>query len=564
METPNGARAPRSPESTRGHRLKVAASLRRQMGIEFFKPGAVLVRQGESMRRMYLIASGTVRVVLGAGSESQLLARLGRGAWIGETALLTGSVSSTTVVAETDVRVFTISQQDFLTAAETDPTVFREIARELAHRLRSADDLIERTDGRRLVELRHEPAHAAHVDDVLAACGRWARGGYLAVTLHDAGQGGRSVQEYVRAGEIASLRARLDGDEAVVVPAGGATEAELAAFIRSVSDFTDLVVIAGGSLPASVADDLAAIVTLGAPDGPRLVASGDVPHHVCPVDARFDAHRVARRICQQRVGLAFGGGGARGFAHIGVLKVLASAGIPIDAVTGASIGAAVAAGIAAGRSEDDVAASIESAGRWAAVPMLLPLHGIFTSTFVERELRRQFGDMRFEDLSLPLAVVAVDLHSGEEVVFTSGALVPALLASMAVPGIFAPVRHDGRVLIDGAVRNPVPAGTCRVLGADVVIASRMRVAGDAGAADEKRSLPWLPETIARALGLMQDQISEESRPDADVTIDTVISREQGGLFDFGHRHAIEAAGETAAISSLPGIAERVPGVRRAA
>jgi len=564
METTRKARDPRWSESTGGHRPKVAASLRRRMGIEFFKPGSVLVRQGDAMRQLYLIASGTVRVVLGAGKESQTLARLERGAWIGETALLTGSVSSTTIVAETDVRVFTISQHDFLAAAETDPAVFREIARELAYRLRSADDLIERTDGRRIVELRHDPAHATLADDVIAACARWAPGAYIAVILGDDGRGGRSVRDYVRAGDAASIRARLEQGETVVVPAGDASEADLAAFVRSVSEFTQLVVFAGGRVPAAVAEELAAVVTLGASDGPRLQASRDVPHHLCPVDARFDAHHVARRICQQRVGLAFGGGGARGFAHIGVLKVLASAGIPIDTVSGTSIGAAVAAGVAAARSEDDVAAAIESAGRWAAIPTLLPLHGLFTSSFVERELRRQFGDMRFEDLALPLATVAVDLYSGEEVVFTSGPLVPAILGSMAVPGIFTPVRHQGHVLVDGAVRNPVPAGTCRALGADVVIASRMRVEGDAGAADPKRSLPWLPETIARALGLMQDQISDESRQDADLTIHTVISREQGGLFDFGHRHAIEAAGETAAHASLPEIAERIPGVRRAA
>jgi len=143
-------------------RVRLAASLRRRAGIEFFAPGAVLVRQGESTRRLFLIASGTVRIMLGAGRGEQVLARLGRGAWIGETALLTGAVSSTTVVAETEVRVFAISQQDFLAAAETDPAIFREIAAELAQRLRSADQLIGHSDERRLMALpsriTHRPA----------------------------------------------------------------------------------------------------------------------------------------------------------------------------------------------------------------------------------------------------------------------------------------------------------------------------------------------------------------------------------------------------------------------
>jgi len=133
-----------------------------------------------------------------------------------------------------------------------------------------------------------------------------------------------------------------------------------------------------------------------------------------------------------------------------------------------------------------------------------------------------------------------------------------------VPGIFAPVRYEGRVLVDGAVRSPVPVRACRELGADVVIASRMRVAGAAHATSVTRTVPWMPETMAWALDLMQTQIADESAGSADLVIETLIPRDKTGLFDFGHRRDVEGAGKTAAESALAGAGGRIPGLLRAA
>ena len=534
---------------------KLSPALRRSAEIAYFRPGALLLRQGETPARLFLIASGNVRVVLGAGADARVIARLGAGAWIGETALLTGAPSSTTVVAEDEVRVFAISQHDFLAAADADPTIFREIAREIAERLRSADALIDSGPAHRVVALRHAPAHEAEARAIADACAVWSPLPHLTITLAADSTGRTSVAEYARdPAHLLALETELRANNSATVPGAGADADDIASFLRAAAEFTGLVLLRGEQAHEVAGDRLTEIASLAHPRGraPRNSAPLTVPHERIVVDEGFDAHRVARWICRRRIGLALGGGGARGFAHIGVLRALADAGIPVDVVTGTSIGAAVAAGIASGRSVDTIADAITAAGRGATMPNLLPIHSVFNSMFVEHEVQRQFGQSTFADLALPLGVVAVDLLSGEEIVFTAGPVTPAVLASMAVPGMFTPVRHEGRLLVDGALRSPLPVRACRELGGDIIIASHMRVAPSPAAAASPR-MPWMAETMAWALDIMQDNIAAVSLASADVPIETVISREQAGLFDFGHRSAVEAAGERAAAAALEGV-----------
>jgi|CXWL01.1.fsa_nt_gi NTE family protein len=534
---------------------KLSFALKRSAEIEYFRPGALLVRQGETPARLFLIASGNVRVLLGTGADARVIARLGAGAWIGETALLTGSVSSTSVVAEDEVRVFAVSQRDFLAAAEADPAIFREVARELAERLRSADALIDSGPAHRVVALRHGPGHEAHARAIAAACAVWSPLPHLTVALAADSTGRTSIAEYARdPARLLALQAELRAKNSATVPGAGADPDEIALFLRGAAEFTGLVLLYGERASEAAGDRLTEIASLGTARGlaARSTEPYHVPHERIVVDERFDAHRVARWICRRRIGLVLGGGGARGFAHIGALRAIAGAGIPVDVVTGTSIGAAVAAGIASGRSVASVGDAIAAAGRGAMIPSLLPIHSVFNSMFVEREVRQQFGESTFSELTLPLGIVAVDLLSGDEIVFTSGRVTSAVMASMAVPGMFAPVRHEGRLLVDGALRSPLPVRACRQLGGDIIVASHMRVAPAEATVSSPR-LPWMAETMVRALDIMQDNIAAESLGSADIRIETVIPRQQGGLFDFGHRLAVEAAGERAAVTALDGL-----------
>jgi NTE family protein len=173
------------------------------------------------------------------------------------------------------------------------------------------------------------------------------------------------------------------------------------------------------------------------------------------------------------VTLALGGGAARGIAHLGVLKVLSEAGIPVRGVAGTSAGSVVGAFLCAGRDWRWMLAEARGL-RWAdLVQPVVPRMGMLGTERLERLLERQLGVLRFEDLSLPFAAVCVDIATGEEVVLRSGPLAPAIRASCSVPGIFAPVDLGTRLLVDGGLLNDVPADVARAIVGGPVLAVKL-------------------------------------------------------------------------------------------
>lgn len=178
-----------------------------------------------------------------------------------------------------------------------------------------------------------------------------------------------------------------------------------------------------------------------------------------------------------RIGLALGGGGARGWAHIGVLNALDEHGLKPDIVCGTSIGALVGGIYAAGK--------VRELGEWVGnlgrrdvislVDFTIGGGGVIGLRRLMRLYREHLGEPRIEDLDIPFAAVATDLEAWSEVWLRSGSLLSAIRASIAIPGIFTPVHLDGRWLMDGGVVNPVPVSLCRALGADLVIAVDLQV-----------------------------------------------------------------------------------------
>ena len=174
-----------------------------------------------------------------------------------------------------------------------------------------------------------------------------------------------------------------------------------------------------------------------------------------------------------RIGIALGGGGAKGWAHIGVLRALAAAGLAADIVAGTSMGAIVGGAYAAGRLDEleAFARGLDRKAAWRLADLNLGAGGgLVVGEKIATALTEIIGKHDIATLGKRFAAVATELGTGHEIWLTAGDLVRAMRASYSLPGIFVPANVDGRILIDGGITNPVPVSACRAMGAHVVIA----------------------------------------------------------------------------------------------
>jgi len=189
-------------------------------------------------------------------------------------------------------------------------------------------------------------------------------------------------------------------------------------------------------------------------------------------DRAAEASREPKATSKPLIGLALGGGAARGFAHIGLLRTLMAHGIAPDVVVGTSIGAVAGGCFAAGHLDafEEWAHGLTKRGVLNYLDISLSGSGLISGSRLNTRLEQALGDTLIEDLPVRFATIATELGSGHEIWLTRGRVVDAMRASYALPGIFNPVRLGGRWLVDGALVNPVPVSAARALGARIVIA----------------------------------------------------------------------------------------------
>ncbi|MEE9277943.1 MAG: patatin-like phospholipase family protein, partial [Dehalococcoidia bacterium] len=270
---------------------------------------------------------------------------------------------------------------------------------------------------------------------------------------------------------------------------------------------------------------------------------------------------TARHFIKRKVGVALGAGGAKGYAHIGVLEELDRMGVPVDYIAGTSIGAPIAAAVAAGWSLAEIKQHIDAISAHALRPTV-PFSSFLSSKRVRREIERISEGKRFDELRLPLAVVAVDLERREEVVLTEGRVTRAIAASFAIPAIYPPVKIGGRSLVDGGLLNPVPIGTVANLGADTVIGVKLTSPVDGDRPRPRRfglRAPPIVDTIVQAFEVMQWKITTEGAAQADVTIEPIF-KGATGLREFSRGHEFIAAGRHAAAAARSDIKALLPWV----
>jgi predicted acylesterase/phospholipase RssA/CRP-like cAMP-binding protein len=463
------------------------------------RAGDTLFTAGDPGDALYVVVYGRLRAVLpdeNADGGERLLGEIGRGESVGEMALLTGEPRSATVRAVRDTELLQLSQQAFHALAERQPRLMLEMARLIVSRYQR---MIRPGAQARPVTIALVPCHASvPIGEVAANVERELADGHRVLVLDSA-----RVQQ-ARGAPID----RLAEDIETSAFAGWLQEQELRhEYILYVAEAVpspwtllcarqaDLVLLVGESTGATrIRGDLLNTVVRGddaATARRELVLLSDrrieeatgasdwlarVPvrahHHVQP-GQRADYARLVRLITGRGHGLVLGGGGARGLAHIGVIRAFEEARIPIDYVGGTSAGGIVGAQFACGRDS----ARIQADSRRVLVESgslndyTLPLFALIRGNRYLRMLQRLFGERHIEDLPLPFFCVSTNLTLSSGVVHQRGLLWRRVAASCAVPGLGPPIIDGAHLLVDGGVVNNLPADVMRGLGLGRVFAS---------------------------------------------------------------------------------------------
>jgi NTE family protein len=441
-------------------------------------PGnSMLFAAGEPSDSMYIVLSGCLGVFASASvhDRRRFLGRIVAGDTAGEMGLVSGRVRTGTVVALRDTELARLSRDAFDRVFRRHPEAMLRIAQLTVDRLESSQSRLRgRPQGARtftvlpqnievdaagfaselvkalgqfgrveLVWSVRGAAHTSHWFHVIEAANDYVV--YVAESGHSAW-----TSLCVRQADALMLLARADsppGDwPALTSPRDSATTIQRA----------ELVLLHEGSIVPGAASRW-------------LAAQPAIPHH--HVAGTEDVSRVARLLTGHGVGIVFSGGGARGFAHIGIVKALREAGIPADLVGGTSMGAIMGAGVAERWSIEEMTERFRRS--FVAVNPLrdytYPLFSLVTGRKVSTLLHREFGDVTIEDLPLPFFCVSSNLTTGHSDVHRRGTLWRWLRASVAIPGVLPPVMNNGEVLVDGGTMNNLPVDAMRELGRGPVI-----------------------------------------------------------------------------------------------
>jgi NTE family protein len=268
-----------------------------------------------------------------------------------------------------------------------------------------------------------------------------------------------------------------------------------------------------------------------------------------PPDPMASAPLVLTPPRPPRIGLALGGGAARGFAHIGVIQVLEENGIKIDYVTGTSAGSLVAALYASGKSGSALAAMADNMDESAFTDWAFPGRGLIRGEALAKFVRENTGGRSIENMRVPLGIVATDLDNGQPILFQIGDPGVAVRASSAVPAVFTPVRIGSREYVDGGLVSPVPVRFARQMGAELVIAVDISAIPDGNATGDPMRM------LLQTFAIMGRSINTFELREADVVMRPKLAGVSGA--DFSARKRSIQAGREVATTMLADLKARI-------
>jgi NTE family protein len=448
----------------------------RSMQRRHFEPDTVICRAGEPGNSLFVIEQGLVHVLAEGGKLTSstaplVLSRLRAGDVIGELALLTGERRSATLVARVPTDVLELRREAFVVLIQRFPVLLANLVRIVSQRLIVLNAAVSQVHRSEAVGVLIGQACVASADDIIRATRAASAHPVATIDLLHAGDSTPSVGQVLE---------RLDSslrDNPIVLMLVGADHPDLPVLL----DHLDRVValLGPGELRhqarrlASLAGHLE-LFGLGTSGEPFAEPAMPRPVRSFGLELRSaDLAWVGRHLARAKVGLALGAGGAKGYAHVAVLRALEQAGYTIDYVAGSSIGAWVGAWLACGMDAN----AIERTFRATFSPEVLDV--LFRPTvgqqqraseLMARLARETMQDRDFADLAVPLVIMAVDMAGRQATPIAAGPVHEAVWAAAAMPGFYPPVRRDGQQLVDAVALTPVPTEAVREAGADIAIA----------------------------------------------------------------------------------------------
>lgn len=252
---------------------------------------------------------------------------------------------------------------------------------------------------------------------------------------------------------------------------------------------------------------------------------------------------------EPKIGLALGSGGARGFAHLGVIKVLQEEKIPIDMIAGSSMGSLVGAMYCAGHEIEDLYRLANTFRSKFFLDITVPRMGFISGEKIKQFVKLFTHQKHIEDLKIPLSIVATDIVKAERVVFQKGPVDVAVRASISVPGIFVPEKVDDRLLVDGGVIDRVPSTVVREMGADIVIGV------DVSQVKRNAEINTIYDVIMQSIDILQSEVLKYKASTADVLMSPKVEQFGGKTFQLAAD--IIRFGEEEATKSIPAIREAI-------